>query len=441
MYTILCDDNILYDTLYSNEDLSLIELVIKKELNKFGSFSFKIPPNHRYYDSIKKLKSVIKVINNDNIIFQGRIIDEDTDFFNRKSINCEGELSYLNDTIVRAIQYDNISIVDYFTYLINQHNNQVTEDKQFQIGNITVNDTISVSEKYVTTWSLINKLISKYSGYVQVRYTNDIKYIDYLLKLDNVSSQIIEFGENLLDFTKNIDTSSIATALIPLGKDNLTIADINNGVDYITSSTVDTYGFILTTKNFNNVTDSQTLLSIGQEYLSTINFESITLECTALDLHNLDVDIQSINLGDRVKVLSKPHNLDSYFLVTTITIYPLSPDKDRLTLGISNIKKFTDTTASIQEDKVNQVQVSDIVSTAISDFVVSDTFTEAVQDISGSSSNKNLIHLEVGCNSSGNISKLYFYYSDGTSSIYSCSYNSNGQLSQYGSTSIGWHTE
>lgn len=441
MYTIFCDDNILYDTLYSDEDLSLIEPTIKKELNKFGSFSFKMPPNHRYYNSIQKLKSIIKVIHDDEVVFQGRIIDENMDFFYQKSINCEGEISYLNDTIVRPIEYTNISIVDYFTYLINQHNNQVSEDKQFTVGNITVNDTINVSEKYVSTWSLVSKLISNYGGYIQIRYTNDTKYIDYLLTLDNVSSQTIEFGENLLDFTKNVDTSSIATALIPLGKDNLTIADINNGVDYITSSTVDTYGFILTTKTFNNVTDTQTLLNMGQEYLSTINFESIILECTALDLHNLDVDIQSIGLGDKVKVLSKPHNLDNYFLVTTITIYPLSPDKDKLTLGISNIKKFTDTTASIQENTVNQVQVSDIVSTAISDFVVSDIFSEAVQDISGSSSNKDLIHLEVGCDSNGNIIKLYFYYTDGTSSTYSCSYNSSGKLSQYGSTSIGWHTE
>lgn len=440
MYTILCDDSTLYDTLYPDEDLCLIEPTIKKELNKFGSFSFKMPPNHRYYNSVQKLKSIIKVIRDDNIVFQGRIIDEDTDFFNRKSINCEGELSYLNDTIVRPIEYTSVSIKEYFSYLISQHNSQVSEDKQFAIGNVTLTDTISISEKYVSTWNAISKLISNYGGYVQVRYSNGIKYIDYLLTLDSVSSQTIEFGENLLDFTKSIDTSSIATALIPLGKDSLTIADINNGIDYITSNMIDTYGFILTTKTFNNVTDAQTLLSIGQEYLSTISFEGIILECTALDLHSLDVNTNSISLGDKVRVLSKAHRLDDYFLVTATTIYPLSPDKDRLTLGISNVKKFTDTTVSIQENVVNEVQVSDIVDSAINDFVISDTFTEAVQDISGSS-NKNLVHLEVGCNSSGDIIKLYFYYADGTSSIYDCSYNSSGQLSQYGSVSIGWHKE
>lgn len=70
-----------------------------------------------------------------------------------------------------------------------------------------------------------------------------------------MSSQPIEFGENLLDFTRTNKLDDIATAIIPLGaeKDNkasgektrLTISEVNDGIDYVYSQeAVDLYGWI-----------------------------------------------------------------------------------------------------------------------------------------------------------------------------------------------------
>ena len=85
-------------------------------------------------------------------------------------------------------------------------------------------------------------LVDDLGGYLRVRNVNGTAYLDYISDYDNVSTQSIEFGENLLDFSRNTDVSDIATVFIPLGakleespiaalEQRLTIESVNNGSD------------------------------------------------------------------------------------------------------------------------------------------------------------------------------------------------------------------
>lgn len=71
----------------------------------------------------------------------------------------------------------------------------------------------------------------------------------------------------------------------------------------------------------------------GKEYLSSVINESITIELSAVDLHNLNCDIEKFKKGDLVRVISIPHKLDRYFLVSKLTLSLDDPKSSKLTLG------------------------------------------------------------------------------------------------------------
>lgn len=71
----------------------------------------------------------------------------------------------------------------------------------------------------------------------------------------------------------------------------------------------------------------------GKEYLSSVINESITIELSAVDLHNLNCDIEKFKKGDLVRVISIPHKLDRYFLVSKLSLSLDDPKSSKLTLG------------------------------------------------------------------------------------------------------------
>ena len=154
-------------------------------------------------------------------MFNGRITECKIDFYNRKYFTCEGQLAYLNDSIQRPAEYHDMTVRGYLESLIASHNKQVKKDRQFKVGIVTVtdnNDSLYRYTNYNSTMKEIKEdLVDDLGGYLRVRNVNGTAYLDYISDYDNVSTQSIEFGENLLDFSRNTDVSDIATVFIPLG--------------------------------------------------------------------------------------------------------------------------------------------------------------------------------------------------------------------------------
>lgn len=226
--------------------------------------------------------------------------------------------------------------------------------KSFKVGAVTVvdnNDSLYRYTNYETTLKCISdKLLNRLGGHIRIRKVNGVKYIDYLADYEGQGDQTIEFGKNLLDFSQTIDASDLATAIIPLGgkleestikalEERLTIKSVNNGCDFVYSpSAVNNYGWIYKTVTFDNVNVASNLKRKGEEYLSDVQFENLVLECTAVDLNNLDVDIQRINILDMVRVISEPHGLNRLFPVTKLKLSLDNPEKDQITLGNEDTK-------------------------------------------------------------------------------------------------------
>jgi hypothetical protein len=322
---------------------------VEVELNKTGSFKFTMQQDHPRYDLIKKLKGVIKVYQDGDLIFRGRALDDPTGWHNEKKISCEGELSFLLDSQQRPYDYTG-TIEGFLNLMITRHNEQVEESKWFTVGQVTVTDPndyiVRSNIDYVDTWTEIeDKLIKLLGGYIIIRHEGYINYIDYLADVTLLSPQKIEFGKNLLDLERIRKGASIGTALIPLGaklkdeegKDTdqrLTIATVNDGSDMIRDeAAISQYGTIVKRAYFDDITEPENLLIKGRAHLAGLVKLPDTIELTAADLSTAGQDIAAFHLGTYVRAISRPHGIDQLFLITKLSVNLSSPGASKITLG------------------------------------------------------------------------------------------------------------
>lgn len=383
--------------LYRNVDeLNLIDPKLNLEVNKSGSFSFKMSPSHPRFNDIKLMKSEITIFQNDVEIWRGRPIRIEEDFYKNKSIECEGELAYLNDIIQPPKQYKNYTPESFFRALIAEYNKRCDSKNKFYIGTVTVtdkNDTILRYTNWENTIECINdKLIKQFGGYLRIRHSSNRRYIDYLKEIEDTNDQVIRFGANIVDFSTNFDVTDIATAIIPLGarqdtKDiealekYLTIEKVNANRNYLSNSkAVELYGWIEKTVHWDDVTIADNLKTKGQKYLTDYQFDTMQLELTAVDMANLNANYESIKLLQNVRVVSEPHGMDKMFPVTKLNISLDNPAADTFTLGLevsksltaksselnSNIKSKLDETAtisSVHQEAINTA--TDLIKTGV----------------------------------------------------------------------------
>lgn len=348
MYKVYCDGTIIYNP--NIKELAISEAVVTLELNSAGSFSFKLPPAHPAYEMARKFRSRIEVYSDDELIFAGRPSEINVDYFKIKKIYCEGELAYLNDSVQRPSENHDITVRGFLEFLVANHNSQVDSSRTFKVGAVTVtdsNDSLYRYTNYETTLECVKKkLIETLGGYLMIRYKDGERHLDYLKELPNTCSQTISFGVNLLDYASNIDISEVATRVIPLGTtlengrftaidERLTIESVNDGKDYVQSDdAIEMYGIITQVKTWDDVTLASNLKAKGQEYLESVQWENMKLEVTAVDLHNLDSDVDMIGIGDQILVVSKPHGLKRYFPVSKLSIDLQNPANNKITLGV-----------------------------------------------------------------------------------------------------------
>lgn len=345
MYQILCDGYILHDS--AIDELKVVNPKCSLEINKTGALNFKVLPDHPYYDKIKKHTSQITLCQDGKVLFCGRVLNDESDFENIKVVECEGELSYFIDTIQRPKNYalnGADTIKRYVSDLVTIHNSQVDEVKQFVVGSVTV-DTASFNStsNYDTTQSLIDKLISTYGGMFRVRHSDGKKYLDYVKEF-TTCNQTIQFGKNLVDLTKYLKGEDIYTAIIPVGakiesesttdteseiEQRTTIVSLPNSLDGTIQKTSDyiydveavkKWGWIWKKLDLSKVDDANELLRVAKETLKNSVNDTLSIDLTAVDLHLLDVDIDSIEVGDKIRCVSEPHELNTMLIVQSMTI-------------------------------------------------------------------------------------------------------------------------
>lgn len=380
--------------LYRNVDeLNLLNPQLNLEDNNSGSLTFKMPSNHPRYDDIKLMKSEVIVYRDDKEIWRGRPILVTEDFYKNKSVECEGELAYLNDVIQPQKEYKNYTPDRFLRALITEYNKRCDKDRWFHVGEVTVidkNDSILRYTNWDNTLECINdKLIKQFGGHLRIRHVGNIRYLDYLQGWTGINSQTIRFGVNIVDFSTNYDVTDIATAIIPLGarqekktiealEEYLTIKSVNSGSVYLSNTNaVKEFGWIEKVIKWDDVTLPSNLKAKGEKYLTDYQFDTMQLELTAVDLANMDVNYEGIELLQEVQVKSTPHGLDKLFPVTKMQLSLDNSANDKLTLGVEQSKSLTaknsEATSEINKRLDVTATISSVKQTAV------DTATELIK--------------------------------------------------------------
>lgn len=365
MTKVYADDTLVYDSRL--DDYRLLGLTVDVGVNIGGTATIIMPPGHPAYDAFTHYKTVVTIERDGVLLFRGRPLYPQDDFYRRRTIVCEGERCFLRDGVMRPYLYQDAPAA-IFEHVIGLYNAQVEPFKQFIVGTITVTDPNNYirlesgeAEQIADT---IDKLVKRCGGYI-VFTTNaeGQRCINWYESLGYASSQVIEFGSNLLDFARSGANTDLATVIIPYGAqdettgERVTIASVNDGMDFIQDyDAVALRGVIARPVYWDDVTDPNNLLVKAQQYLAKSKLMVMSLELTAVDLSDMDKNIDSFLVGDTVTVRSKPHGVvDELFQLTERKYDLLTPAKDRIILG-KDVATLTGADAMGDRDNANALQ-------------------------------------------------------------------------------------
>lgn len=371
-YTVTYDGDFLFDP-YGDDVIT--DSSISGEVNAAVYFDFTIASNHRLYNKLEEKAGIVRVYSDSKLLFMGEITDIQEDFYGSKQVSCVDPRDHLNDVLLRP--YSTVSgeqsitapssVDGYFQWLIDKYNEGMINPKfHFQVGvnqgaYLEKNNYIyRSSEQFPSVGSeLEDKILDTLGGYLTLTYPDDIPTLNLYADVHEANTQMIDFGVNLIDFTKTTGTSEQYTAIRPQGgtpeKDSddpdapdpepTTIESLGDGVtsvdsDYVKKgdvvycqSAVNRYGYKEYNWSESDTTDPNDLLEKAVADLKKKVEPKLTLEVKAVDMALFMEGYDHLECGQVARVRSKPHGVDEYLLVSSMGIDLQDPSQTKYTLG------------------------------------------------------------------------------------------------------------
>lgn len=372
MLQVYADERLVYDSRLP--DLALQRLKATCSMTKAGTFELTMPPGHPAMNYFTGYRTVVTIYKDNDLRFRGRALFPSDDFYGSRTITGEGERGFLRDGVMRPYLYQD-SPAAIFAHVISLYNPQVDEFKQFVVGEVTVTDPNNYirfeSDKAEQIADTVDKLVDRCGGYIVFTTNAEGKrVINWYEELGYRSGQVIEFGSNLLDYMRSDSNDELATVVIPYGakiettneetgetaSERVTIASVTaDGNDFLQDyDAVALRGVIARPVYWDDITEPQNLLAAAQKWLAVHRLVTTSLELTALDLSDLDKNIDSFVEGDLVRVRSKPHGIDADFLLFERTYNFLEPEDGKVALG-QDLATLTGSDAAGDRQTLNEL--------------------------------------------------------------------------------------
>lgn len=364
MYQLKYKNYILYDPRLADEKLIVRDPSVKLAVSKAGEMSFTVDAEHPYLSNLRRMSGLVELLDGTFPIYRGRITSDIKDFYGAHKIETEGIMAALNDSIIPPFNFPEDFTEDasykaaaasgnvvefFFRWILSQHNAHVTAEQQIKPGVVTVSDPNNYiarsSDEYATAMTTISDKLLKSSlgGNLLIRYEDDGNYLDYYAALPLTNTQTVEFAENLLDLSSETDGADIYTAIIPEGKDGLTIGNLPDGDltdDLVKSgkiiyskSGVATYGRITRHIKWDDVTVDTNLRAKAKAALADNGLSMPeTITCKAVDL-GWQEGIQHFRVGRMTALVSTPHGYSAEYPLMELTPDILDPGNTQITLG------------------------------------------------------------------------------------------------------------
>ena len=371
MYQLKYKNYILYDPRLADEKLIVRDPSVKLAVSKAGEMSFTVDAEHPYLSNLRRMSGLVELLDGTFPIYRGRITSDIKDFYGAHKIETEGIMAVLNDSIIPPFNFPEDFTEDaaykaaaasgnvvefFFRWILSQHNAQVTAEQQIKPGVVTVSDPNNYiarsSEEYATAMTTISDKLFKSSlgGNLLIRYEDDGNYLDYYAALPLTNTQTVKFAENLLDLSSETDGADIYTAILPEGKDGLTIGNlpdgdltddlVKSGKTIYSKSGVATYGRITRHIKWGDVTVDTNLRAKAKAALADNGLSMPeTITCKAVDL-GWQEGIQHFRVGRMTALVSTPHGYSASYPLMELAPDILDPGNTQITLGATR-RTFT----------------------------------------------------------------------------------------------------
>lgn len=118
---------------------------------------------------------------------------------------------------------------------------------------------------------------------------------------------------------------------------------------------VSQYGWIEKRLDMSDIEDVDALYNAALKYLTSGQFDEMTIELSAVDMNLLGVESDDIDILDTVWVVSEPHGLEKLFPVTKLEIPLDNPADMKFTLGSKTEQTLTEVNNDVKDDLLSKI--------------------------------------------------------------------------------------
>jgi hypothetical protein len=388
MYQVFFNDYPIYDP--RSDVLRIREPDAHLAVGESGSMSFLMDSDHPHADKITRMKGVLRLVAGGRTILKSRVRKDTLDFSLVRKIEAEGLLACLNDSVIPPFNFPDDFLEDaayqtaaesgnvirfFLEWILAEHNSQVGPEQQIQLGDVTVTDPNNyisrASSDYLTAMDVVKKkLVDLLGGHLLADYSGETTVLHYYADLPLTNLQEVEFGENLLDLETELSAEDPFTSILPVGKDGLTMAELEDGevspgivkdglILYNAAAEAESGGRITKKVDWKDVTEAANLRTKAAAKLTAEGSKHVmTITCKAVDLGGRG-DIPHFMVGRYVQLKSPPHGFADAYPLMELNPDILNPGNTQITLG-STAKAASDMAHGNQsslEDKQDQQQI------------------------------------------------------------------------------------
>ena len=339
-----------------------------RETNTIGSLTFSVLYTHPVYGMFKEYKGVVNLYWNNwygrspaSLIYKFRIIKIHRNFYNTLTIQCEGVLGYLNDSIVRPYTFNethwlypvstgthNCTPAEFLRELIALHNIQVTAAQQFTFVDETNGafDSIAFTTSqtsYVKSWDEIeSKVIRNIGGYIQLRFSGGNNLFVFKAALTEYNSQTIQLAQNLKNLETETNSQKFATALFPIStytdsngqRQTIDIYNVNNSIYYVEKPLLTPiYGRIIEFAQYEGITSASKLKEVAQRDLNSYVNRGKPIKASATDMSALDSSVPPLEVDRLTRIISEVNNVDATVMLNAFDVDILDPRNSTYTFN------------------------------------------------------------------------------------------------------------
>ncbi|MGY5211680.1 phage tail protein [Limosilactobacillus mucosae] len=181
------------------------------------------------FDNVKPMHTHVEVYDDDKLLFRGRAIKPKKEMQSSgrfiRTYTFEDIEAYLLDSIQRFYEAVGLTPKEFLQSLIDVHNSQVPQYKQFKLRNCNVTNNKDDAYRQIdypkTRDAIKDKLINELGGYLVTEYKRDgPNMLDYVTDIgnDHKNDTPIQLAVNMQSASLTIDPTKVITRVIPLGK-------------------------------------------------------------------------------------------------------------------------------------------------------------------------------------------------------------------------------